>query len=98
MAIFPIEITFFEDLFFLPFFASACERDADFDEIAFCVYLDGDDGGSHFLDFLVEPKYFFFAQEERAFAFRVEDFSCIIPVFRYMATHEYGNAGMHRDV
>ncbi len=58
MMIFSVEVSFFEYLFFLPFFPSFCQGDAYLEEVSFGVDFDRDDGRTHFFHLLSKSDDF----------------------------------------
>lgn len=96
---FAIEIAFFENLFFLPFFSSFCQSNSDFYKISSCMDLEWDESSSHFFCFLWETQYFFHTHQYESLSFWVElSESCSELVFWDMESDENGSPTMERDI
>ncbi len=95
---FSIEISFFEEIFLLPFFSSASECHANFEKVSVEKNFLCDECCPHFFDLLREEGDFFFCEEQYAFAFRIEFFVGVVFIFGDVETDDDRSPVVDRDV
>ena len=93
-----IEVSFFEEVFFLPLSASLRECYAHLEEIALGIDLDWYYRGSHLFGFLCEAHDLLVRDEEESLSFGLILGTCIGLVLGYMTSDEDRATRVDRDV
>lgn len=97
-SIFSIEISFFEEVFFLPFFASFRESDSYLEYIPLRVDTHWDECSTGFFDFLSDSQYFLLRHEDESLSLGIYYDSSRSLVLGYMGSDEYRTSGVECDV
>ena len=95
---FSVEVSFFEEILFLPFPASLCESDTYLEEVALGVYLHRYDRCTHLLSLLCQTHDLLVRDEEESFSLGFILGSSIGLVLGYMTSNQDRTTRVDRDV